>query len=67
MTKRDLEAAVDEAERFLKTAREIRVKFGNHLWGVMNVDASISGPVVAACKRASLDLTRALSQLRRPS
>jgi hypothetical protein len=67
MTKRDLEAAVDEAERFLKTAREIRVKFGNNSWGVMNVDALISGPSVAACKRASLDLTRALAQLRRPS
>jgi hypothetical protein len=67
MTKRDLETAASEAERFLKTYREIKVKFGNSLWDRMNVDGRIAGPTIAACKRASLDLTRALAGLRRPT
>jgi hypothetical protein len=65
MTKRDLETAASEAERFLKTTREIRTKWGNHQWEMLPVVSYIEGKEVAACKRASLDLTRALADLRR--
>jgi|GEM_PF-1290197 len=58
-----LNIAIEEAERFLKKAKEVRkqVKFTNDV-----VDGlSTPSMQVAACKRSSLDLTRALAVLRR--
>ena len=62
MTKRDLETAMDEAERFLSAANRLKQEFHiKHIEG-----GEVSKKESAACKRASLDLTRALSALRRP-
>jgi hypothetical protein len=57
-----LQDAVQEAERFLERARTLQelVK-KNPRWG-MSAQRSASGAV----RRASMDLTRALTKLRRP-
>jgi len=62
MTKRDLETAVSEAERFLQTTRGMRVW---KTWDLIPQGSPLFGKEAAACKRASLDLTRALAQLRK--
>ena len=51
-------AAIAEAERFLKRARLVRNEAGKNTIFAMN------GANAAACKRASLDLTRALAKMR---
>jgi hypothetical protein len=57
-----LNRAISEAERFLKSAKEVQQQAEHTSWGW------ITGTrYSAACKRASMDLTRALSDLRRPS
>ena len=62
MTKRDLETAVKEAERFLERAMDVRETWKPEVTGVY-----CSSKESAACKRASLDLSNALSALRRPA
>jgi len=62
MTKRDLETAVAEAARFLSRAKDVKETWEPSIHGVYPASQES-----AACKRASLDLTRALSQLRKPS
>ncbi len=55
-----LRGAVIEAERFLKTAREVEQKVVfecDKFWG--------KSKHTSACKRASLDLSRALTELRK--
>jgi hypothetical protein len=59
MNARTLKAAINEAERFLDLARELQPEFanGNHNGSKTSV----------ATRRASMDLTRALADLRRPT
>lgn len=57
----NLKVAIREAERFLAAANRLREKEGSRsgqfIWGSLE-----SG----ACRRASMDLTRALANLRKP-
>jgi len=54
----DLKEAVAEAERFLRRAEKVR---SNEKW---NKGIADYGTASAACKRASMDLSKALSRLR---
>ena len=94
MTRSTLEAAIAEAERFLRAAKHITKTFSadckaaqhrSNATQSSSTDSGIfeyrSNPreaddgdylpyrdiAVAAAKRASMDLTRALAQLRKPS
>lgn len=70
MDRKKIKAAVEEAERFLKRVKalpkpETRVKS----WqsdGSTFLDESIPPKDGGAIRRASMDLTRALADLRRP-
>jgi hypothetical protein len=53
---------MDEATRFLVKASELKRRWEEDQWSQMN-GCRESG----AARRASLDLTRALAELRRPS
>lgn len=55
-----LEIAIEESERFLARAKAARKKLKENEW------AKYGCKETASAKRASLDLTRALSDLRRP-
>ena len=59
MNARTLQAAITEAERFLDLARELQSEIAN---GYYN---GSKGP--GATRRASMELTRALADLRRPT
>jgi hypothetical protein len=59
MNARTLQAAITEAERFLDLARELQPSCPNGYY----TGSKASG----ATKRASMDLTRALADLRRPT
>ena len=56
-----IELAISEAERFLQKARaaHIQIKYKK--------ESDYCSPAVAATKRASMDLTKALAQLRKGS
>jgi hypothetical protein len=60
MNRENLQTAINEAERFLMKAKA--VKF-HQLGGWVDSDHYA---LSAACKRASMDLTKALSVIRRP-
>ncbi len=62
MTYDNLIATIAEAERFLLKAREA----GVCEWKLKSrkYDIPYSSSAIAACKRASLDLTKALARLR---
>lgn len=53
--------AVKEAQRFIAAARQAKVRIGREH------SAQYGCKETAACRRASLDLSRALTELRRPS
>jgi hypothetical protein len=57
-----LNNAIAAAERFLETAKEVEIES----FGSGRKFVKVPSPKNSACKRASLDLTRALSELRRP-
>ena len=72
MDKKKLDVAIEEAERFLKKAKDLRdltindekriktaKEKGEYYWGSNNPKES------GAVRRASMDLTRALANLRR--
>ena len=60
MNAETLNAAIREAERFLKAAKAAKIDLAS--------EGSITGTKTSgAAKRASLDLTRALADMRRPS
>jgi hypothetical protein len=62
MTPETLLIAIEEATRFLKAAKEARKSIVHKPWG-----ADFEGnKSTAAAKRASMDLTRALADMRRP-
>jgi hypothetical protein len=58
----DLQACIEEAERFLKVARELKESPVTQGWHGERTTAM--GPKRAATLRASLDLSKALSRLR---
>ena len=60
-----LRNAIQEAERFLEVARQVKVEQHDTSKGKYELVKEPSKES-AACKRASMDLTRALSDLRRP-
>ncbi len=60
MNPRTLQAAIAEAERFLDLARELQVQAKHTDWAHVHGTAA-SG----AARRASMDLSRALADLRR--
>jgi len=60
MNIRTLQAAIVEAERFLDLARELQAEQRDS--GVYFA----AGKATGAARRASMDLTRALADLRRP-
>ncbi len=64
MTYDNLVTAIAEAERFLLKAREARAVCE---WRLKSREYDIPepSPAIAACKRASLDLTMALAKLRK--
>ena len=57
-----LATAIKEAERFAKVARNVKLND----YGQGNVQVKDYTKESAACKRASLDLTRALAEMRKP-
>jgi hypothetical protein len=67
-----LREAVNEAERFLVAAKRAETKYFED-WAIASRDLGLtkqehysnSGKENASCKRASLDLTRALAELRK--
>lgn len=61
MTEEKLKHAIAEAERFLSAAKALRARRKRDEWLSDWQGCRESG----ACRRASLDLTRALSDLRR--
>lgn len=61
MNTRTLQAAIAEAERFLDLARELQAQASHTDWIYVQGTAASS-----ATRRASMDLTRALADLRRP-
>jgi hypothetical protein len=62
MNIRTLQAAIAEAERFLDLARELQAEQRSGPGGGYFTASRITG----ATRRASMDLTRALADLRRP-
>jgi hypothetical protein len=59
MNARTLQAAITEAERFLGLAKELQPEFAKGFYN----GSRVSG----ATRRASMDLTRALADFRRPT
>ena len=68
MNKESLSYALAEAERFIRIAKTVK-------WETRTFDTpdgpisytEIGHPAAAATKRASMDLTRALARMRKPS
>jgi hypothetical protein len=67
MTYETLQTAIFEAKRFLKIAEQVKIRdvVGTHMaagktWKTIETGTKES----AACKRASMDLTRALARIR---
>ena len=60
-----LYAAISEAERFLRSAKAVRTKI-NPFHKDLPAEVADYTRESAACKRASLDLTMALAELRKP-
>jgi len=60
MNKETLDVAIKEAERFLKKAKTCRKTAEEYKFGVY-----FDGKDAASAKRSSMDLTRALADLRR--
>jgi hypothetical protein len=61
MNEQTLQKAIDEAERFLPVARAAVVRIAS------DRSALMGSKETAAAKRASMDLTRALAEMRRSS
>jgi len=67
MTVISLKRAIEEAKRFIRAAEEVEITL------VTPDDETtrtysyvVTGKESAACKRASMDLTRALAEMRKP-
>ena len=57
--------AIAEAEKFIKRAKNVKEYTWKDSSGITHRHI-LMGADPAACKRASMDLTRALSKMRRP-
>lgn len=67
MTKKDLETAIAECERFLERARELkRFKPEPYTVGSHVFRTQPSPKLTASVRRSSMDLSRALAELRKP-
>lgn len=65
---KDIDAAIVEAERFIKAAKKARANGGATEYSIGSGETHRTiGRHAAAAKRASLDLTRALAELRNRS
>ena len=64
MNLRTLAKAVQEAKRFLDAAEMVRAENAGKDHADISVDVS---KYSSACRRASMELSRALSELRKPS
>lgn len=64
MTPNQLKAAIQEAKRFLEKAYQTKAKTWEDCFGKKYFEVE-QGKEAAAVKRASLDLSRALANLRR--
>lgn len=62
MTKDTLAEAMRDAERFLRLAQEMMVEFETNNSEWLIVGTALSGKT----RRASMDLTRSLADMRRP-
>lgn len=69
MNKKALDIAVAEAARFLCAAKELQGNVKVEKWGMggREIEVLPSGRLSAYVKRASMDLTRALADMRKPS
>lgn len=56
--------AIAEAERFIKVAKQVKEQKETFYDGT-TITIIPHGAIPAACKRASMDLTRALAKMRR--
>jgi len=61
-----LQNAITEAGRFIKIAKKVKVVHGKYDSGMPWVHIMDYKKESAFCKRASMDLTRALAELRKP-
>lgn len=61
MTKDKIDAAAAEAKRFLKKYKEFHDAYANQKW-----HHSFGTKESGALRRASMDLTRALAEMRKP-
>ncbi len=61
-----LERAISEAKRFLAIAKEVEVEEFYPLPDRKRRFIKTPSPKNSACKRASMDLTRALAEMRKP-
>ncbi len=61
-----LKSAIAEAERFLKVARRVKIDKDQGTNGLSWFHVKAYTKESAACRRASMDLSRALSALRKP-
>lgn len=65
MNSETLKKATDEAKRFLEAAAHVRIERFQYSASTCPPEVVEGTKESAACKRASLDLTRALAELRR--
>ena len=66
MTKESLHKAIQEAERFIAAAKAAHAEYRYVNYGPGGYWNQGNGKLNGTCKRASLDLTRALAEMRRP-
>lgn len=61
-----LQKAIMEAKRFIEVAEKVKIIHDKYKSGKPFIRIKDYTKESAACKRASLDLTRALAELRKP-
>ena len=66
MNKKTLERAIWEADRFIKIAKQIKSYSIKDEKGKEYIYINAPSKESGACKRASMDLTRALAEMRKP-
>ena len=66
MTDEGIKRAVSEAKRFVKAAEKALGDRYDYTVGDHRFQGRTEGKASGACRRASMDLTRALAEMRRP-
>ena len=64
MQYKTVQEAIKEAERFIRAAKQVKEQKETFYDGT-TITTIPYGAIPAACKRASMDLTRALAKMRR--